>query len=174
MLLQERVTLALIKPDITHVPEHQQKIFELIEKNGFKILGGGRPLLWGRASAEKFYAEHRGRFFYQRLIAFMTSAPIIPMVLEKDNAVIEWRCVQLHYRVSLTAMCRKLMGPTHIRKSRKEFPESIRGQMAKSDTWNCVHGSGTCEQQIVRTKYSPVQTLWRRHCVRLRCSGQSF
>lgn len=38
---------------------------------------------------------------------------------------------------------RKLIGPTHIRRSRTEAPQSIRGRFAKSDTWNCAHGSGT-------------------------------
>lgn len=87
------MTFALIKPDLAHEPEHKRRIFELIEQNGFKILGQGRPLLWSRPSAEKFYEEHRGRFFYQRLIAFMTSGPIIPMVLERQDAVPEWRYV---------------------------------------------------------------------------------
>ena len=85
------MTLAIIKPDLANEPEHQREIFKIIEANGFKIHGDGRPLLWSRDSAEKFYAEHRGRFFYQRLIAFMTSGHIIPMVLERDNAVPEWR-----------------------------------------------------------------------------------
>lgn len=96
--LQERVTLAVIKPDLAHEPDQQRAIFEAIEKNGFQIHGGGRPLQWTREAAEKFYAEHRGRFFYQRLIAFMTSGPIIPMVLERDNAVAEWRCVLWSFR----------------------------------------------------------------------------
>ncbi len=44
----------------------------MIEEKGFRVLGGGRAVVWERPQAEQFYEEHRGRFFYQRLIAFMT------------------------------------------------------------------------------------------------------
>eukprot|EP01117_Protostelium_nocturnum_P010014 TRINITY_DN3570_c0_g1_i1.p1 TRINITY_DN3570_c0_g1~~TRINITY_DN3570_c0_g1_i1.p1 ORF type:complete len:122 (-),score=33.92 TRINITY_DN3570_c0_g1_i1:232-597(-) len=84
--------------------------------------------------AEKFYHEHRGKFFYQRLISFMSSGEIEVMILqsksEERTAIPQWR---------------SLMGPTHIVKAKSTAPDSIRALFGYSDTRNAVHGSDSPE-----------------------------
>lgn len=73
-------------------------VLDLIVANGFEIVAS-RFMEMTIEEAERFYGEHEGRFFYQRLVAFMTSGPIVPIVLAKQDAIAQWRA---------------LMGPTHI------------------------------------------------------------
>jgi len=60
-----------------------------------------------RFRAEEFYEEHAGKEFFPKLIDFMTSGPVLAMVLSKPNAIADWR---------------KLMGPTNVLKARQEAP----------------------------------------------------
>src|SRR5690606_28207507 len=73
--------------------------------------------------AGQFYAIHKERPFYGELCAYMSSGPIIPMILEKDNAVEDFR---------------KLIGATDPKKAE---PGTIRAQFAKSIEANAIHGS---------------------------------
>ncbi|XP_059156656.1 nucleoside diphosphate kinase 6-like isoform X2 [Physella acuta] len=82
------------------------------------------------AQAEEFYAEHRGKFFQNRLVSFMSSGPIWSHVLCGDDAIARWR---------------KLMGPTKVLKTVFEDPQSIRGLYGLTDTRNCTHGSDSNE-----------------------------
>uniref|UniRef100_A0A0B7AZZ9 Nucleoside diphosphate kinase n=2 Tax=Arion vulgaris TaxID=1028688 RepID=A0A0B7AZZ9_9EUPU len=84
--------------------------------------------------AELFYAEHRGKFFQNRLVSFMSSGPIWSHILCGDNAIAKWR---------------KLMGPTKVLRSVFDDPQSIRGSYGLTDTRNCTHGSDS-EQTALR------------------------
>lgn len=106
-----------------------EEILRMVERNGFEIVRS-KLMDMSIEEAERFYGEHEGKFFYQRLVAFMTSGPIIPMILEREDAIAQWRA---------------LMGPTHIRRARVEAPGSIRGRFAASDTRNSTHGSDSDE-----------------------------
>lgn len=80
-----------------------------------------------RAQAEGFYAEHQGKPFFERLVGFMTSGPIVVQVLEGDNAV-------THYR--------EIMGATDPEKA---LAGTLRYDFADNVTENAVHGSDSTE-----------------------------
>ena len=82
-------TLAIIKPDAMKAGD-AFAILQLITEHGFKIVRLVEKQLT-EAQAEEFYAEHKGRPFLPELVAFMISAPVVALVLEKDNAVLAWR-----------------------------------------------------------------------------------
>ncbi|CAH1112972.1 unnamed protein product [Psylliodes chrysocephalus] len=124
-----QLTLAIIKPHVVKNPIATQKIRELIIASNFKIVKFKRKLI-SLPEAEKFYDEHKRKFFYNRLITFMTSGPSDMMILTKENAVKDWR---------------DLMGPTKVFKAQFEAPDSIRGKYGLSDTRNATHGSDSVD-----------------------------
>jgi nucleoside-diphosphate kinase len=118
-------TLTIIKPDgvaagLTGV------ILAHLEKAGFRI-AGLRRLHLSRAQAEGFYAVHRERGFFQDLVKFMTEGPVVPAVLERDNAVAELR---------------RIMGATDPAKAEAG---TLRQLYAKSIERNVIHGSDAVE-----------------------------
>jgi len=76
--------------------------------------------------AQNFYAEHKGKAFYEDLVKMMTSDVIIALELVADDAVNKWR---------------KLIGPTNSEKARAEAPNSLRALYGKDGSQNAVHGS---------------------------------
>jgi nucleoside-diphosphate kinase len=114
-------TLAIIKPDA--VERHLTgSIIQRVEAEGFTIRAMRRAQL-SAAQAEGFYAVHRARPFFASLTAFMSSGPVVVMVLEAPDAIRKWRT---------------LMGATDPAKAdagtlRKEFAQSIER--------NATHGS---------------------------------
>ena len=82
-------TFSIIKPDATR-RNLTGAINAAIEKAGLRIVGQKR-VRWTRAQAEEFYAEHKGRPFYDELCTFMTSAPIVLQVLEGEDAIKKYR-----------------------------------------------------------------------------------
>lgn len=71
---------------------------------------------------------HAEKFFYDRLVSYMCSGPISPMILAHPDAIQRWRA---------------LMGPTKSHVARATAPHTIRGMFGVSDTRNSTHGSGT-------------------------------
>lgn len=82
-------TLAIIKPDTVALGQSGM-IISLIELNEFSIIGMKKVQL-SKAEAEKFYAVHKERPFYGELVESMAKGPVIVMVLEKENAIKDWR-----------------------------------------------------------------------------------
>ena len=82
-------TFAIIKPDAV-AAGNAGAILSLIEKNGFTVKGMRLQHLTLK-EAEGFYAVHKGKGFFDELIAFMTEAPVVLLALEKENAVQSWR-----------------------------------------------------------------------------------
>lgn len=118
-------TLSIIKPDATR-RNITGGINALIEKAGLRIIAQKR-VIWSKAQAQKFYAEHKGKPFYDELVAFMTSGPIVLQVLEGSNAIAKYR---------------EVMGKTDP----KEAAEgTIRKTFALSKGENSVHGSDSPE-----------------------------
>ncbi len=118
-------TLSIIKPDATSRNITGQ-VNSIIEKSGLKILGQKRIKLT-KETAGKFYEVHKERPFFQDLVSFMVSGPVIVQVLQGENAV---------------ALYRKVMGATNPQEAevgtiRKEFALSIEA--------NSVHGSDSIE-----------------------------
>ena len=118
-------TLSIIKPDATS-RQITGKINAMIEEAGLKIVAQ-KMIKLSVAQAEEFYEEHRGRAFFENLVQFMSSAPIIVQVLEADNAI---------------ALYRKIMGATNPAVAEKG---TIRKTFALSIDKNSVHGSDSPE-----------------------------
>jgi len=114
-------TLSIIKPDAVG----KNVIGEIVsrfEKGGLKVVAM-KMLQLNEDSAGGFYAEHKGKGFFNDLMEFMTSGPVIVQVLEGDNAI---------------ARNRELMGATNPTQA---APGTIRADFAKSIDANAVHGS---------------------------------
>jgi len=84
-------TLAIIKPDAVS-RNLTARILALLEEDGFRIRAA-RLMQLSPNQAQEFYAVHRGRPFFDSLVAFMTSGPVLPVVLERDDAVARLRTV---------------------------------------------------------------------------------
>ncbi|MBL4588054.1 nucleoside-diphosphate kinase [Candidatus Babeliales bacterium] len=82
-------TYAMIKPDAM-AAGHAKDILARIGKEGFSI-AAQKEITIERALAEKFYEEHKGKPFFEGLVAFISSGPVTALILEKDNAVSSWR-----------------------------------------------------------------------------------
>ena len=82
-------TFAIIKPDAVRA-KNAGKIIDMIEAAGFYVVAMEK-INMSAAQAEALYQEHKGRSFYDELVGFMMSGPIVVMTLEKDNAVAAWR-----------------------------------------------------------------------------------
>ncbi len=114
-------TLSIIKPDAVS-KNIIGKIYSRFEKAGLKIIAA-KMLHMDDALAGGFYAEHEGKPFYDELVEFMTSGPIMVQVLEGENAI---------------ALNRELMGATNPEKAEEG---TIRKDFAESMGRNAVHGS---------------------------------
>ncbi|XP_074128236.1 nucleoside diphosphate kinase 6 [Sminthopsis crassicaudata] len=120
-----QLTLALIKPDAVAHPLILEAIHQQILSSQLLIVRV-RDLAWRREECQRFYQEHAGRFFYQRLVEFMASGPIRAYILAHEDAIQLWR---------------SLMGPTKVFRARFVAPDSIRGRFGLTDTRNTTHGS---------------------------------
>lgn len=114
-------TLSIIKPDAV-AKNIIGKIYSRFEKAGLRIVAAKLVQLDDK-SAGGFYAEHEGRPFYNDLIEFMTSGPVMVQVLEGEGAVM---------------LNRELMGATNPAEAE---PGTIRADFAQSIDANAVHGS---------------------------------
>ncbi len=114
-------TLSIIKPDAV-AKDVIGEIYTRFEQAGLKIIAARMKQL-NREQAEQFYAVHRGRPFFDELVKFMTSGPVMIQVLEGENAI---------------ARNRELMGATNPREA---APGTIRADFARSIEANAVHGS---------------------------------
>jgi nucleoside-diphosphate kinase len=122
-------TLILLKPDAVQ----RRLVGEIVgrlERKGLK-LAGLKLVQASRSLAEKHYAVHKGKPFYDSLLSFLTSGPTVALVLEGREAV---------------AVCRNLMGMTD---GAKAPPGTIRGDLALSVQNNLVHGSDSPENAAI-------------------------
>ena len=126
-------TLTIIKPDAAG-SGHIGEIISELERAGFRILAL-KKLHLALQQAEGFYAVHRERPFFESLVTFMTEGEIVPIALERDNAI---------------AALRELMGPTNA----SEAPENtIRGKFGTNIERNAVHGSDAPETATVELAF---------------------
>lgn len=114
-------TLSIIKPDAV-AKNVIGKIYSRFETNGLKIVAARMKHL-SRAEAEGFYAVHKGRPFFNDLVEFMCSGPVMIQILEGENAI---------------AKNREVMGATNPKDA---APGTIRADFAVSIDENAVHGS---------------------------------
>ncbi|GAB4303873.1 MAG: nucleoside-diphosphate kinase [Desulfuromonadia bacterium] len=126
-------TFAIIKPDAVE-RGLSGKIISRIEEAGF-IIVGMKKIRLSKEKAEGFYYVHRERPFFNDLCTFMSRSPVIVMVLEKENAIADWRT---------------LMGATNPANAE---PGTIRKEFAKNIEENSVHGSDAPETAAFEIPY---------------------
>ncbi|WP_227367760.1 nucleoside-diphosphate kinase [Halomonas sp. M20] len=123
--MADQRTLSIIKPDAV-AKNVIGEIYSRFEKAGLKIVAAKMQHL-SKAQAEGFYAEHKERGFFNDLVGFMTSGPVMIQVLEGDDAI---------------AKNRDLMGATNPKEA---APGTIRADFAESIDANAAHGSDSPE-----------------------------
>jgi len=126
-------TLSIVKPDAV-AKNVIGEIYSRFEKAGLKIVAA-KMLHMDEAKAGGFYAEHEGRPFYNDLVEFMTSGPVMVQVLEGESAI---------------AQNRDIMGATNPQEA---APGTIRADFAKSIDANAVHGSDAPESAAREIAY---------------------
>ena len=126
-------TLSIIKPDAV-AKNVIGKIYTRFEENGLKIVQAKMAHL-SKEEAEGFYAVHKERPFFNDLVTFMTSGPVMIQALEGDNAVLKNR---------------DLMGATNPQEA---APGTIRADFAESIDANAVHGSDSLENAKIEIEY---------------------
>lgn len=126
-------TFTMIKPDAV-ADGNTGAIIQMIEKAGFRVVALKKTLLTPERAGE-FYAVHKERGFYQDLCKYMSSGAIVPMILEKENAVADFR---------------KLIGATNPANAEDG---TIRKLFAKSIEANAIHGSDSDENAAIEGNF---------------------
>ncbi len=126
-------TLSIIKPDAV-AKNVIGKIVDRFESNGLRV-AAMKKLQLTKEDAGEFYAVHKERPFFGELVEFMTSGPVVVMVLEGENAV---------------AKNRELMGATNPKEA---APGTIRADFAESIDANAVHGSDSLENAKIEIAF---------------------
>jgi nucleoside-diphosphate kinase len=124
-------TFVMLKPGV--LPRRiTGEIISRFERKGLRIIAI-KMLRMDRGMAESHYAEHKGKDFYDKLVEYTLSGPVIAMILEGEDAV---------------ALVRRLAGPTDVRESP---PGTIRGDYAARTRLNIVHASDSSESAARET-----------------------
>jgi nucleoside-diphosphate kinase len=126
-------TFSIIKPNAVRTGK-TGPILAMINENGFEI-EAMRMVKLTVQQAESFYAVHRGKSFFEGLIEFMTSGPVVVMILRHEDAVDQFR---------------KLIGATDPAKAE---PGTIRRTFAVSIQMNAVHGSDSPENAVRESNF---------------------
>lgn len=128
-----KITFSIIKPD-AYQAGHVGAIIKMIEEAGFRIVAAKLTRLTPERAGQ-FYAVHKERPFYRDLCNYMSSGPILAMILEKENAVADFR---------------NLIGATDPAKAE---PGTIRKLFAKSIEANAIHGSDSDENAVIESAF---------------------
>ncbi len=126
-------TFSIIKPDATE-RNITGKVNTIIEAAGLRIIAQKRVLLT-KAQAEEFYGIHKERAFFNDLVSFMTSGPVVLQVLEAEDAV---------------ALYRNIMGATNPANA---DVGTIRKELALDIERNTVHGSDSDENAVIEINF---------------------
>lgn len=123
-------TLAIIKPDAVSA-KYDDFIKLSIQKNGFTIKDS-KNFTFDSESVDYLYEEHKNKDFFLKLKEFMMSGPSILLILEANNAIIQWR---------------QLIGPADIKRAKKSYPYTLRAIYGdeQNNTRNACHGSDSIE-----------------------------
>lgn len=131
--MKGRITLTIIKPDAFR-NNHAGAILKMINEAGFQ-LKALKLLHLTPGQAALFYAIHQGKPFYESLVKFMSSGPVIAALLEKDNAVEDFRA---------------LIGATDSKKAKKGTVRYLYGTDLQQ---NAVHGSDSDENAVIESAF---------------------
>jgi nucleoside-diphosphate kinase len=127
------ITFSMIKPDAVEAG-NTGAILKIIQEKGFRIVAMKKTKLSAERAGE-FYAVHKERPFYGELCAYMSSGPIVAFVVEKDNAVADFR---------------EVIGATNPADA---APGTIRNLFAKSIEANAIHGSDSDENAQIEASF---------------------
>ena len=127
------ITFTMIKPEAVEAG-YTGAILNRIENSGFRIVALKKVIL-SKERAGQFYEVHRERPFYGELVEYMSSGPIIAAILEKDNAVVDFR---------------ELIGATDPSEAKEG---TIRHEFAESKGKNAVHGSDSNENANIEADF---------------------
>jgi len=119
-------TYAMLKPEVIN---QMGKILSFIEEKGFHFNNMMLTRL-GHQSVSEFYKEHEGRPFYDTLVSYISSGPVLAMELLAPSAIANWR---------------KTLGPTDSSVARDQAPNSLRAQFGIDKSFNAAHGSDSIE-----------------------------
>ncbi|KAJ1906923.1 hypothetical protein LPJ81_001078, partial [Coemansia sp. IMI 209127] len=122
-------TLAIIKPDVSSSEADVSRIIRRIVARGYTIKSR-IDITLSRTQAQAFYAEHNGKPFFDSIVEFMTSGPIVALSLDGDDVIRGWRM---------------MIGPTDPDTARMQAPQSIRALLGSNSSRNAVHGSDSPE-----------------------------
>ena len=126
-------TFSIIKPDATR-RNLTGAVTKMLEEAGLRVVASKR-IQMTREQAEGFYAVHKERPFFGELVTFMTSGPVVAMILEGEGAIKQWR---------------DLMGPTN---SNEAPAGTMRGDFGTDIEQNATHGSDAPETAKLETSY---------------------
>jgi nucleoside-diphosphate kinase len=126
-------TLTIVKPDAV-AAGNLGNVLAHLQKEGFKILGL-KMLRLSKPQAEAFYEVHKERPFYADLVAFMTSGPVAPAALERDDAV---------------SHLRQVMGATN---SKEAAAGTVRNLYGTDIERNAIHGSDSAENAAIELAF---------------------
>ena len=126
-------TLAIFKPDSVAAGS-AGKMLAKLQDEGFKVVGI-KMLRLTETQARAFYEVHKERPFYGSLVEFMTSGPVMPIALERENAVVQLR---------------EVMGATDVAKA---APGTLRNLFGTSIERNAVHGSDSPENAAIELSF---------------------
>ncbi len=127
------ITFTMIKPEAVEAG-NTGAILNKIESSGFRVVAMKKVLL-SKERAGEFYSVHKERPFYSELVDYMSSGPIIAAILEKDNAVADFR---------------ELIGATDPSEAK---PGTIRHEYAESKGKNAVHGSDSDDNAQIEADF---------------------
>jgi nucleoside-diphosphate kinase len=133
VMMKGNVTFAMVKPDAVE-KNAVGPILKMVNDAGFVI----KAMKYTRitpAQAEQFYEVHRGKPFYEGLVVFMSSGPVVAMILERENAVEKFR---------------ELIGSTNPENA---APGTVRKLFAANVQRNAVHGSDSDENAIIEGNF---------------------
>ncbi|ORX70768.1 nucleoside-diphosphate kinase, partial [Linderina pennispora] len=119
----------MIKPDVSLDKNAVNRIISRITARGYAIKDRVDIKL-SKAQARAFYAEHEGKPFFDALIGFMTSGPVIALLLDGDDVIRGWRM---------------MIGPTDSEAARQTAPLSLRALLGANLQYNAVHGSDSLD-----------------------------
>lgn len=128
-----QMTLAILKPDSVE-SGHAGKILAHLQQEGFTIRGI-KMLRLTETQAQAFYEVHKERPFYGSLVEFMTSGPVIPVALEREDAVTHLR---------------KVMGATDVSKAEEGTVRKLYGTSIER---NAIHGSDSPENAAIEVSF---------------------
>ena len=131
--MTNNITLTMIKPEAV-ASGYTGAILDKIEKAGFRILALKKTHL-SKERAMKFYEIHQDRPFYKELVDYMSGGPIIACILEKQNAVVDFR---------------DLIGSTNPEDAKEG---TIRREFAESLSKNAIHGSDSDENANIEANF---------------------